>query len=211
MFCARNVGPPPTEQRPVSLNILSTVVLTNLPKQVPPVARTTDNNINTTTNVVLKPTPSGSTSDTTGKETAATHGDIECSRDSQLDNDDDMKHPDDDDGLPTKHPKDDDGISTDSEDEDCDEVQKIDESEQLCATTMLAFAAPKQPSTDPLEIFTQRMEEMQRSFTQQLQDLKGQLLPEKKTKTQQTSASSHGCFEQSYRWYLFGKPPAAPP
>jgi hypothetical protein len=105
MFCARNVGPPPTEKRPLSLNILSTVVLTNLPKQVPPVGRTTtDNNINTTTNVVLKPTPSGSTSDTTGKETAATHGDIECSRDSQMDTDDDMKHRDDDDGLPTKHP-----------------------------------------------------------------------------------------------------------
>jgi hypothetical protein len=104
MFCARNVGPPPTEQRPPSLNILSTVVLNNLPTQVPPVARITDNNINTTTNVVLKPIPPGSTSDTTGKETAATHGDIECSRDSQLDNDDDMKHPDDDDGLPTKHP-----------------------------------------------------------------------------------------------------------
>jgi hypothetical protein len=93
MFCARNVGPPPTEKRPLSHNILSTVVLTNLPTQVPPPARTTDNNMNTTTNVVLKPTPSGSTSDTTGKETAATHGDIECSRDSQLDNDDDMKTP----------------------------------------------------------------------------------------------------------------------
>ncbi len=103
MFCARNVGPPPTEQRPPSLNILSTVVLINLPTQVPPVARTTDNNMNTTTNVVLKPTPPG-TSNTAGKETAATNGDIECSRDSQLDNDDDMKHPDDDDGLPTKHP-----------------------------------------------------------------------------------------------------------
>ena len=70
MFCARNVGPAPTEPRPPSLNILSTVVLTNLPSQVPPVARTTDNNINTTTNVVMKPSagttlrPPGSTSDT---------------------------------------------------------------------------------------------------------------------------------------------------
>jgi hypothetical protein len=50
MFCARNVGPAPTIPRPPSLNILSTVVLTNLTSQVPPVARTTDNNINTTTN-----------------------------------------------------------------------------------------------------------------------------------------------------------------
>ncbi len=31
MFCARKVGPAPTEPRPPSLNILSTVVLTNLP------------------------------------------------------------------------------------------------------------------------------------------------------------------------------------
>jgi hypothetical protein len=127
------------------------------------------------------------------------HGDTECSGDGGQENDDE-----------TEHPKDDDGISTDSEDEDCDEVQKSDTSEQLCATTMLAFAVPKQPSTDRMEIFTQRMEEMQRSLTQQLQDLAGQLHPEKKKKTQQIIASSHGCFEQAHRWYLFGKPPAAP-
>ena len=111
----------------------------------------------------------------TGQIDVATHGDRECSGDSGLDNDDEMKHPDDDDGLPTKHPKDDDGISTDSEDEHFDEVQKTEDNEQVCATTMLAFAVPKQPSTDPMELFTQKMEEMQRSFTQQMQDLAGQL------------------------------------
>jgi hypothetical protein len=116
----------------------------------------------------------------TGQFEVATQGDRECSGDSGQENDDEMKHPDDDDGLPTKHPKDDDGISTNSEDEDFDEVQKTEDSEQVCATTMLAFAVPKQPSTDPMEIFTQKMEEMQRSFTQQMQDLAGQLHSEKK-------------------------------
>ncbi len=75
------------------------------------------------------------------------HGDTECSGDGGQENDDE-----------TEHPKDDDGISTDGEDEDCDEVHKSDESEQVCATTMLAFAVPQQPSTDPMEIITQRME-----------------------------------------------------
>ena len=113
--------------------------------------------------------------------------------DSGLDNDDEMKHPDDDDGLPTKHPKDDDGISTNSEDEDFDEVQKTEDSEQVCATTMLAFAVPKQPSTDPMEIFTQRMEEMQCSFTQQMQDLAGQLHSgKKKLKPQKNSRQALG-------------------
>jgi hypothetical protein len=65
-------------------------------------------------------------------------------------------------------------------DEDIDEVQKTEESEQVCATTMLAFAIPKQPSTDPLDLLNQKMEEMQRSFAQQMQDLAGQLHSKKK-------------------------------
>ena len=128
----------------------------------------------------------------TGQFEVATQGDRECSGDSGQENDDEMKHPDDDDGLPTKHLKDDDGISTNSEDEDFDEVQKTEDSEQVCATTMLAFAVPKQPSTDPMEIFTQKMEEMQRSFTQQMQDLAGQLHSEKKINTQKNSRQALG-------------------
>jgi hypothetical protein len=54
MYCARNVGPAPKTPPPTSLNILSTIVLTNLPSQVTPVARTTHNNITSTTNVMVK-------------------------------------------------------------------------------------------------------------------------------------------------------------
>ena len=104
----------------------------------------------------------------TGDVEVAAHGDRECTGDGGQENDDE-----------TKHPNDDDGISTNSEDEKFDDLQKINDSEQVCATTMLAFAVPKQPSTDPMEIFTQRMEEMQRSFTQQMQDLAGKLNPKK--------------------------------
>jgi hypothetical protein len=53
MYCARNVGPTPRIPPLPSLNILSTVVLTNLPSQETPVARTTHNNITSTTNVVV--------------------------------------------------------------------------------------------------------------------------------------------------------------
>jgi hypothetical protein len=135
-----------------------------------------------------------------GDVEVAAHGDTECTGDGGQENDDEAKHPDDDDG-----------ITTCSEDSDFEEVQKTDDSEKVCATTMLAFAVPKHPSTDPIEIITQRMEEMQHSFTQQMQDLAGQLHPKKKTKTQKTIPSSHGCFENSHRWYLFGQPPPAPP
>ena len=107
-------------------------------------------------------------------------GHRDCSGDSVQDNDEELKHQDDDDGLPSKHPKEDEGLSTDSMDEDIDEVQKTEESEQVCATTMLAFAIPKQPSTDPLDLLNQKMEEMQRSFAQQMQDLAGQLHSKKK-------------------------------
>jgi hypothetical protein len=115
-----------------------------------------------------------------GQFEVETHGDRNCSEDSGQDNDEEVKHQDDDDGLPSKHPKEDEGISTDSLDEDIDEVQKTEESEQVCATTMLAFAVPKEPSTDPLDLLNQKMEEMQRSFAQQMQDLAGQLHSKKK-------------------------------
>ena len=47
------------------------------------------------------------------------------------------------------------------------------------------------PISDPMEIFTQRMEEMQRSFTQQMQDLAGKLKPKKH------EAQRHGKSKQS--------------
>ena len=127
-------------------------------------------------------------------------GDTECSGDGGQENDDE-----------TEHPKDDDGISTDSEDEDCDEVHKSDESEQVCATTMLAFAVPQQPSTDPMEIITQRMEEMQRSFTQQLQDLAGQLHPQKsKKKTNKQSRQAMGVSNNHIDGTSLANPPPPP-
>ena len=69
------------------------------------------------------------------------NGDTEYSGDGGQEND-----------AETKHPNDDDGISTNSEDEKFDDLQKINDSEQVCATTMLAFAVPKQPRTDPMEV-----------------------------------------------------------
>ncbi len=111
-----------------------------------------------------------------------------------------------------KLPDDDDGISSNSEDLDFDEMQKTDDSEQVCATTMLAFAVPKQPSTDPMEIFTQRMEEMQRSFTQQMQDLAGQLHPKKqKLKPKKQSRQAMGVSKIHIDGTSLANPLPAPP
>jgi hypothetical protein len=71
MYYARNVGPTPRIPPLPSLNILSTVVLTNLPSQETAVARTTHNNITSTTNVVVTASaqstllPQGGPSDST--------------------------------------------------------------------------------------------------------------------------------------------------
>jgi hypothetical protein len=76
---------------------------------------------------------------------------------------------------------------------------------------MLAFAVPKQPSIDPMEILTQRMEEMQRSFTQQLQDLAGQLHPEKKKKNPTNNRVKPWVFRTITSMVPLWLTPAVPP
>ncbi len=76
------------------------------------------------------------------------HGYREFTREGGKDNDDDDSHSDDDVDITAQGAKQE--TETNSEDSDVDVANANDDSEKVCATTMLAFAAPKQPTTDPI-------------------------------------------------------------
>ncbi len=121
------------------------------------------------------------------------HGCRAFTREGGKNNDEEESHSDDEDDKTAQAAKPE--SESNSEDSEVDMANTDDGTEKVFATTMLTLAVPKQPTTDPMGVFAQQMEQMQRSFTQRLQELAGKLKPTKqaaKNKKGKSAEPQHG-------------------